>query len=147
VDCLRGILLPWKAAANEKKLVWREEIPESLPSISIDKMKMAQVVGNLLSNAVKYTPAGSMVTISANSEAQVFWLKVRDTGPGVRADELEKIFQPFYRGDTGRRIKQGMGLGLTIARELATAHGGEIRVESQAGQGSEFTLTVPLRFS
>lgn len=147
VDWLRGVLLPWKAAANEKKLVWREEIPAALPSIPIDKVKMAQVVGNLLSNAIKYTQLGGTVTISADSDVQVFWLKVRDTGPGVRADELEKIFQPFYRGDTGRRIKQGMGLGLTITRELAAAHGGEIRVESQAGQGSEFTLTVPLNFS
>jgi two-component system sensor histidine kinase BaeS len=142
VDWLRGVLIPWKAAADEKKLVWREEIPASLPSLSIDQMKMAQVVGNLLSNAVKYTPEGGSVTVTASADEQNFRLAVRDTGPGVHEDEREKIFQPFYRGDTGRRIKQGMGLGLTIARELAAAHGGEIRVES--GAGSVFTLELPL---
>jgi signal transduction histidine kinase len=75
-----------------------------------------------------------------------FWLKVSDTGAGVQVDEHEKIFQPFYRGNTGRRIKQGMGLGLTIARELVIAHGGELVVESDGvmGRGSTFTVTLPL---
>jgi signal transduction histidine kinase len=62
----------------------------------------------------------------------------------VQADEREKIFQPFYRGNTGRRIKQGMGLGLTIARELVIAHEGEIDVESEFGNGSTFTVTLPI---
>ena len=118
-------------------------MPEGLPSISIDSMRMAQVVGNLLSNAVKYTPAGGAVKVSAGMEGQTFWLKVSDTGVGIKAEEREQIFQPFYRGDTGRRIKQGMGLGLTIARELVTAHGGQIKVESTPGKGSEFTVTLP----
>jgi len=61
----------------------------------------------------------------------------------VQADEREKIFQPFYRGDTGRRIKQGMGLGLTIARELTTAHGGQLNVESEFCKGSTFTVMIP----
>jgi two-component system sensor histidine kinase ResE len=72
-----------------------------------------------------------------------FWLRVSDTGAGVQVDEREKIFQPFYRGDTGRRIKQGMGLGLTIARELTMAHGGQLNVESEFGKGSTFTVTIP----
>jgi signal transduction histidine kinase len=143
-DWLRGVLIPWKTAADEKKLVWREEIPAEIPPISIDKMKMAQVVGNLLSNAVKYTPMGGSVTVAAGSDGQNFWLTVRDSGPGVHEDEREKIFQPFYRGDTGRRIKQGMGLGLTIARELAAAHSGEILLESEVGKGSAFKVSIPM---
>jgi len=143
---LRSVLIPWKAAAEEKRLIWQEEIPESLSSINIDSVRMAQVVGNLLSNAVKYTPTGGTVKISAGIDEKFFWLKVSDTGAGVQLDEREKIFQPFYRGNTGRRIKQGMGLGLTIAQELVTAHGGEVVVTSDGvpGEGSIFTVTLPL---
>jgi two-component system, OmpR family, sensor histidine kinase BaeS len=141
---LRGVLIPWKAAAEEKHIQWQEEIPDSLPSISIDSVRMAQVVGNILSNAIKYTSPGGTMKIAASVDEKAFLLKVSDTGAGVLAEEREKIFLPFYRGDTGRRIKQGMGLGLTIARDLATAHDGEISVESTPGQGSEFTVRIPL---
>jgi signal transduction histidine kinase len=140
---LRSVLSPWQAAAAEKQLQWQVEIPESLDSIEIDALRMAQVVGNLLSNAIKYTPSGGTINIAAGVDEKNFWLRVRDTGAGVQADEREKIFQPFYRGDTGRRIKQGMGLGLTIARELATAHGGQLDVESEFGKGSIFTVSIP----
>jgi len=140
---LRSVLIPWKAAVEEKHLIWEAEIPESLASIDIDSVRMAQVFGNLLSNAIRYTPAGGTIKISAGIDEKNFWMKVSDTGAGVQADEREKIFQPFYRGDTGRRIKQGMGLGLTIARELMTAHGGEINVESEFGKGSTFTVILP----
>ncbi len=144
VDWLRGILSSWRSAAEEKHLLWRDQLPASLPILSIDAMRMAEVVGNLLSNAVKYTPADGTITISAGADGASFWLTVADTGVGIQPDEHEKIFQPFYRGETGRRIKQGMGLGLTIAREIVLAHGGELRVESEPGQGSAFTLTLPL---
>lgn len=144
VGWLRGVLIPWRAAAEEKHLDWRDEFPAALPSISIDSTRMAQVVGNFVSNAIKYTLPGGTVTVSAGVDEKTFWLKVSDTGAGILADEREKIFLPFYRGDTGRRIKQGMGLGLTIARELVAAHDGEISVESTPGKGSEFTVTLPL---
>ena len=129
--------------AEEKHLIWQAEIPESLASIEIDSVHMAQVVGNLLSNAIKYTPTGGTINIAAGLDEKDFWLKVSDTGAGVQADEREKIFQQFYRGNTGRRIKQGMGLGLTIARELTVAHGAEVDVESEFGKGSTFTVTLP----
>ncbi len=143
-DWLRGVLIPWRAAAEEKRLDWEEELPAALPTLSIDTLRMAQVVGNLASNAIKYTPPGGRVKVSAGVSENTFWLKVSDTGAGVHADEREKIFLPFYRGDTGKRIKQGMGLGLTIARELVTAHGGQMNVESTPGNGSEFTVTLPI---
>jgi signal transduction histidine kinase len=144
VDWLRGVLSPWRAAAAEKRVDWQEEIPAALPILSIDAQRMAQVVGNLLSNAIKYTPSGGVVKVSAGADDENFWLKVSDNGAGVQAGEQEKIFQPFYRGDSGRRIKQGMGLGLTIVHELVTAHGGQIGLESTAGKGSTFTVMLPL---
>ena len=144
VSWLRDVLIPWRTVAEEKHLIWQAELPATIKPISIDSMRMAQVVGNLLSNAIKYTPAGGTVKISTGADEKNFWLKVSDSGVGVQADEREKIFQPFYRGDTGKRIKQGMGLGLTIARELVLAHGGQLDVESDPGNGSTFTVLLPL---
>lgn len=146
-EWLRSALVSWKAVANDKKIVWQEQIPPKLPSICIDPIRMTQVVGNLLSNAIKYTPFNGTITIVSGTDAEIFWLSVTDTGPGVQPEEKEKIFQPFYRGDTGRRIKQGMGLGLTIAHELVMAHGGEISLQSEPGQGSTFTVSLPLKLS
>jgi len=143
-EWLRNVLIPWRAAAQEKHLTWQEDLPVGLPPISIDAQRMAQVLGNLASNAIKYTPASGTVRVSAGTGPGSVWLKISDTGAGVRADEREKIFLPFYRGDTGRRIKQGMGLGLTIATELVNAHGGQLTLESTPGKGSEFTVTLPL---
>jgi len=102
------------------------------------------VIGNLVSNAIRYTPAGKSIAFSASAQANQLIIRVRDSGPGIRLDEQEKIFVPFYRGDQGRRIKQGMGLGLSIARDLVNAHGGVIEVESAPGTGSQFTVCIPI---
>ena len=142
---LRDVLIPWRAAADEKHVGWQVRLPDRLPSISIDAQRMAQALGNLTSNAIKYTPPSGQVRVLAGADGQTFWLKVSDTGPGILESEREKIFLPFFRGDTGRRIKQGMGLGLTIARELVVAHGGQLSVESTHGSGSEFTISLPLK--
>ncbi len=71
-------------------------------------------------------------------------IRVRDTGVGIPPEEQERIFEPFYRGPSSRRFPQGMGLGLSIARDLIAAHGGHIDVESESGEGSTFTLWLPL---
>jgi two-component system sensor histidine kinase BaeS len=102
------------------------------------------VIGNLVSNAIKYTPSEGSVAAGAGIEGDMLWIKISDTGVGISPEEQEKIFVPFYRGDQGRRIKQGMGLGLTIARDLAQAHGGRISLESTPGRGSRFTIWLPL---
>ncbi len=141
---LKDVLLPWRAAAAEKHLDWKERMPESLPPLTIDAQRMAQVIGNLVNNAIKYTPSGGSVWVESSADAKYWRLSVHDSGAGIHTDEIEKIFLPFYRGDTGRRIKQGMGLGLTISRELAAAHGGELKVESTPQRGSSFTVTLPL---
>ena len=137
--------MPWEQAAQEKRLAWMEDIPPDLPTVQADPVRLAQVVGNLLSNAVKYTPSGKSVTVSAGATQTEAWIKVSDTGPGIHPEEQEKIFTPFYRGDQDRRIKQGMGLGLSIARDLAQAHGGRITLNSTPGLGSEFTVYIPVK--
>jgi two-component system sensor histidine kinase BaeS len=143
-DWLPRMLLPWQQAAHEKKLEWRAEIPPGLPTVQADPVRLAQIIGNLASNAVKYTPAGRSVSVTAGIDGNWVWVRVSDSGPGISPEEQRRIFDHFYRGDQGRRIKQGMGLGLSIARDLAVAHGGRLEVESQPGAGSTFTVWLPV---
>ncbi len=143
-EWLPRMLLPWQEAALEKKLEWQAEIPADLPTVQADPVRLAQIVGNLASNAVKYTPSGKSVSVTAGADADWVWVRVSDTGPGIPPAELQRVFEPFYRGDQGKRIKQGMGLGLSIARDLALAHGGRLEVESPHGGGSRFTVWIPV---
>jgi signal transduction histidine kinase len=143
-EWLPRMLLPWGEAAHEKKLEWKAEIPADLPTVQADPVRLAQIIGNLASNAVKYTPGGKSVGVTAGTDGDWVWVRVSDSGPGISPEEQKRIFDPFYRGDTGRRIKQGMGLGLSIARDLALAHGGRLEVASQPGAGSTFTAWIPI---
>jgi two-component system sensor histidine kinase BaeS len=136
-------LAPWREAAQHKGLRWQADIPDTLPELSLDADRVGQALGNVISNAVKYTPADGEVAISAGEEEAGVWIRVRDTGVGIPPEEQAHIFEPFYRGTTGRRFPQGMGLGLSIARDLLIAHGGHIEVESAPGTGSTFTLWLP----
>jgi two-component system sensor histidine kinase BaeS len=143
-EWLPKALLTWQPAAREKRLHWQVEIAQDLPTIRADPVRLEQVVGNLVSNAIKYTPSGRSVTVSAGRQDGEIWIRVSDTGPGIPMEEQKNIYTPFYRGDQGKRIKQGMGLGLTIARDLTAAHGGRIELESTPGLGSSFTVHIPI---
>jgi two-component system sensor histidine kinase BaeS len=134
----------WGEAAREKGLRWQATIPAGLPAIEVDPDRLGQAVGNLLSNAIKYTPTGGSVSVGAGVEDEAVWIRVNDTGPGVAPGEQERIFDPFYRGNAAGRFPRGMGLGLTIARDLVAAHGGRIEVDSDVGLGSRFTIWLPL---
>ncbi len=142
-DWLPRTIAPWREAAQAKGLHWRADIPLALPTLELDPDRMAQVVGNLLSNTVKYTPSGGTVMVSAGVEGDTAWIQVSDTGPGLSAEEQAHIFEPFYRSQPGRRFPQGLGLGLTIAQDMVKAHGGQLEVDSQPGQGSRFTIYLP----
>lgn len=148
---ITGVLSLWREAAREKRVVWKSDIPLSLPTASIDAEQMARALGNLLSNAVKFTPPGGRITVTAEEQppaepgaAPRVAITVADSGPGIRPEDQARIFEPFQRGTGDRRFPQGVGLGLAIARDIATAHGGEITLESAAGKGSRFTLGFPV---
>ena len=143
-DWLRKVLRPWQEAAQDKHLIWQTEIPVDLPEISADPLRLASAVENLVSNAIKYTGAGGMISISAGVEGEELLIRVKDNGSGIAAEEQPKVFEPFYRGNQGRRFKQGMGLGLSIAKDLVEAHGGRVSLESVPGEGSQFTIHLPL---
>jgi two-component system sensor histidine kinase BaeS len=144
-EWLPTVLLSSKEVALEKRLRWEESIPTDLPTISADPIRLGQVIGNLTNNAIKYTPEGDTVSVTAGATEEEIWIGVSDTGPGIALEEQEKIFTAFYRGDQKHRIKQGMGLGLTIARDLVVAHEGRLEVETAPGVGSRFTVWIPLR--
>ena len=143
-DWLPTVLLPWRAAALEKDVRWTAEIPPNLPTLDIDPKRMAQVIGNLVSNAIKYTPEGGSVSLLAGSDTNEAWVQVSDSGPGIEIEEQGRIFEPFYRSQQERRFPQGLGLGLTIARDLVEAHSGRLELNSIPGQGSQFTIYLPL---
>jgi two-component system OmpR family sensor kinase len=109
-----------------------------------DRARIVQVVTNLVENAVKYTGTGGTVRVGVWERDAQAGLSVRDTGPGIAAGALPRVFDRFFRTDTARsRAQGGSGLGLAICRELVAAHGGEIRAESELGVGSAFTVTLP----
>jgi signal transduction histidine kinase len=147
-EWLPKTIVTWREAAEQKGLVWLQEIPSSLPVVNLDANRMAQALGNLLSNAIKYTPEGGTITVSAGEHARHVWIAVQDTGMGISPEDQQHIFDPLYRGNPAaesatNRFPQGRGLGLSIARDVVTAHGGSIRVESMLREGSRFTIILP----
>jgi signal transduction histidine kinase len=129
---------------QNKKQTVISEVSESLPSVVADREKVELILSNLLSNAHKFTPTGGVIRVRAQLLDAEVLVAVEDTGDGIPELEWEHIFEPFYQvEDSLRREHGGMGLGLSIARELVLLHGGRIWVESQLGQGSEFFFTLP----
>ncbi|MDX1415480.1 MAG: HAMP domain-containing sensor histidine kinase [Candidatus Promineifilaceae bacterium] len=143
-DWLVPLLLPWRTVAQEKGLGWRVEVDKDIPEIAIDPDRLAQAVGNLLSNAIKYTPVGGTVQVTAAAAAEEVYIGVCDSGVGIAPGERAMIFEPFYRSTQERRFPQGLGLGLTIARDLVEAHGGRLEVADGQRTGSCFTIYLPL---
>jgi PAS domain S-box-containing protein len=116
------------------------------PTLSVfaDREKVQQIVVNLLANAVKFTPAGGAVDLEWRVEDEILLVRVRDTGCGVPDDKIEQIFEPFVQlRAPGSLPSGGTGLGLAISRDLARAMGGDVTVESDPGNGSSFTLSLP----
>lgn len=119
-------------------------IPEGLPEVPGDSVRLAQVLLNLVDNALKYTPAGGSVTVSARETGPTVSISVVDTGTGIPKADLPRIFERFYRVDKARsRATGGTGLGLSIVKHIVEAHGGSISVVSDVGQGAAFTFTLP----
>ncbi|HEY3107472.1 MAG TPA: ATP-binding protein, partial [Chloroflexota bacterium] len=109
-----------------------------------DGERLEQVVGNLIANAVRHTPPGGLVAAAVAAEDGIVRVDVRDTGEGIAADELPRVFERFYRaaGPDGAR-GDGVGLGLALVKELAEAMGGSVAAASVPGQGSCFTVRLP----
>jgi signal transduction histidine kinase len=130
--------------ASDKKLAFKLELATDLPPGHGDGRRLTQVLINLVGNAIKFTDAGE-VAIKAEANNGAFHVSVRDTGPGISAADQAKLFQEFQQADNAiTRKKGGTGLGLAISKRIIEMHGGRIWVESQVGQGSTFTFTLPV---
>ena len=116
------------------------ELSPDLPVLQADNLRLRQIVRNLVGNAAKYTVRGQ-ITITTAQRGELITVAVRDTGPGIAETQQALVFVPFVKLD-GRSA--GVGLGLDIARQLARLHGGDICLDSIVGQGSTFTLELPL---
>jgi len=134
-------MTPQAQAAN---VALERDVPEPL-SVAGDGDRLAQVFANLLDNGVAHTPAGGKVTIAARRAAQARTVEVTvtDTGTGIPAEALPRLFERFYQVDQARPRSRGAGLGLAIVKEIVEAHGGTIAAESVVGLGSKFTVRLP----
>jgi two-component system phosphate regulon sensor histidine kinase PhoR len=117
-------------------------IPENLPLVKADEGRLEQVLVNLIHNAIKFSPPGGTISLGAAAEGRLVRFFVQDSGVGIPEDDLERIFERFYKTDRARS-SGGTGLGLSIARHIVEAHGGRIWAESREGQGSTFYFTIP----
>jgi len=131
--------------ARAKSLDYECDMPPAGVFTRTDPDKLRQILINLLSNAVKFTPAGGRIKVSCATQEKTLSISVEDNGPGIPADKHEAVFEPFVQLDRGlTRTTDGTGLGLAISRGLARGMGAEVTLKSQVGQGSVFTLVLPL---
>jgi PAS domain S-box-containing protein len=133
------LLAPEAARAG---ITLEAETPVRGPELAFDRDRMGQVLRNLVGNALKFTPEGGRVELRVRPDGDAVRCEVRDTGPGIDPADHRRIFEPFSQLAAGRRAR-GAGLGLAIAKAIVEAHGGEIGVESQPGQGSTFWIRLP----
>jgi signal transduction histidine kinase len=129
------------AEAAERHIRLDVDAPASLPLMDIDPVRIREVLTNLISNALRHTAENGQVSVTASAQGNTVVVAVSDTGRGIPAEDLPRIFDRFYKGHGSR----GSGLGLTIARNLVVAHGGEIRAESEEGKGTTMRIILTLQ--
>jgi signal transduction histidine kinase len=142
---IESVIRRFTVQARQKGLDLRLESPETEIRLDGDERRIEQILGNLVANAIKYTPSGT-VTVTSNLETDCLRVDVRDTGPGISADDRGRLFKQFsqLKAERGAPV-EGTGLGLAIAAGLAGAMGGRIQLQSEPGVGSTFSLLLPIK--
>jgi PAS domain S-box-containing protein len=141
-ELLSAALETLEPLAEAKMLTLTAAIEPTLPEVAVDAERIAQVLSNLVGNAIKFTPEGGEITVSADAVDGVVRVRVSDTGPGIPADQLGRVFDRFWQ--SRRSSPHGAGLGLSIAKGIVEAHGGRISASSQVGAGTTFSFTMPV---
>ena len=145
-EIVRNAVETMQFTADEKNIRIRMELENSIPSISLDKDRITQVMLNLLSNAVKFTSKGAQISVKTIDCKNKAIMEVADTGMGIPEDAQKKLFTPFFQVDSSmNRDNEGTGLGLAICKGIIINHGGEINVRSAIGKGSVFSFTLPYK--
>jgi signal transduction histidine kinase len=136
------IIESYRAAARQRGVELKTDLPADLPDVWADTVQIGHVFANLLFNALKYTDSGGAITVSAQADEERVRFLVSDTGKGIPEQYLPRVFDRFFRVP-GQEEESGVGLGLSIVKDIVEAHGGAVNVESRIGEGSTFTFTLP----
>jgi NtrC-family two-component system sensor histidine kinase KinB len=131
-----------RTQANARGVRLDIDTPQELPPVYADRQQVQRVIVNLLTNAIRATPAGGAITVRAQRRGGEVAFSVTDTGAGIPREYLSRIFEPFVQ--VPNAAPGASGLGLTIARRIVEAHGGNVAVQSEPGRGSTFTFTIPI---
>jgi signal transduction histidine kinase len=132
----------FKGQAATGSITLQTHAAESVPAVYADRHRVLQVLSNLIGNAMKFTPAGGIISVRAEPANEEVVFTVADTGPGIPAEHLASVFNPYWQAKRAERM--GAGLGLPIARGIVESHGGRIWVESEQGKGTRFMFTLPI---
>lgn len=139
----RAVVNEYQEKAIHKNITLTFETSDSINSIVGDPTQIKSAVSNLVDNAIQYSPEGGVIQVNVAENDGEIIVQVQDEGPGISAEDLPHIFEKFYRGTNGMQNAEGVGLGLALVRSIVKAHGGDVWVESQPGQGSIFALRLP----
>ena len=139
---VQNILIERLPILNQHRVKVKQLFPADLPLVNADAQQLWRVFGNLIDNAVKYNQSGFILTVEAKREGEMVLCTVADNGAGISPQQCARLFEPYTRG-VGVSLRQGLGLGLYICRQIVEAHGGEIGVDSELGKGARFWLTLP----
>ena len=143
---VNGIMTDQIGKADQKHIKLLFKADDGMPILRIDGVKIEKAIRHLVANALTHTPDNGNVTVNTRHSADYAIIEVQDTGSGIAPEVIERIFEPFFRGDTARTVeKGGVGLGLTIVKMIVEAHGGTVIAHSQSGMGSVFILSLPLK--
>jgi len=142
---LQEVASLYQYQTQRKNITLDLDIASSLSTIEVDPGRMTQVLTNILDNALRHTPEGGRILLSAKEVNDQIELAIQDNGPGLNAEDLDRIFQRFYRTDTSRQrdADGGSGLGLAIAKSIVQAHGGQVSAESESGKGLKVIVRLP----
>jgi signal transduction histidine kinase len=141
---LKTTLATGQGLLGEKPVTLRAQIDDHLPLVRADRQRILQILLNLMSNACKFTERGEII-VSARRNGPDLFITVKDTGPGIAPEDQALVFEAFKQTESGLRHSGGTGLGMPIARSLAEAHGGRLWLESEAGKGTTFFITLPVK--
>ena len=145
LSLIERILLLNRVVAERKKIGIEVIAPSELPRISLDSIQMYRVIDNLVTNAVTFSSPGDKIMVRVETGDGLINISVVDQGPGIPAHELKTVFKPFHKGQLSNLSKTaGAGLGLAIAKRIVEAHGGQLLLKSQVGQGSTLTVSLPI---
>jgi two-component system NtrC family sensor kinase len=139
----RYVLDSMRGAANSKEITLKSDLPEELPLVVGDPIRLRQMLGNLLENAIKYTPAEGEVSIEAHAENDQVILRVSDNGFGIPTADQPYLFDKFFRASNVPNELPGTGLGLSIVKSIVENHQGRVWVDSAVGEGTTFTIVFP----